>query len=147
MVFEELVKRLTPKLKRITCKLNGRFSSFSHEDLYQEALLHLWLDFKDEKLSNKTGSYILQGCYFYLKNYLRKVCNKVYTISLEQIRKGEDEDLDLGAVSSLEDPRSSLEVGHSKMLMEQIKNNGLTRREKGGILSGVRRTNNQRNRR
>lgn len=85
MGFEELIKKLSPKLTRITYRLNGRFSFFNHEDLYQESLIHLWLKFKQGDLSDKTESYILQGCYFHLKNYIRKNCNKVKLLSLEDM--------------------------------------------------------------
>ena len=42
------------------------------QDLFQEALIHLWSDFASGDLDDKTDSYILQGCYFHLKNYIRK---------------------------------------------------------------------------
>lgn len=83
MPFEILLKRISPTLKRITYKLNGHFSFFNDEDLYQEALVRLWEDFLGGKLDDKTDSYILQGCYFHLKNYLRKKREKVILVSIE----------------------------------------------------------------
>jgi DNA-directed RNA polymerase specialized sigma24 family protein len=59
MQFEELVKKLSPTLKRIAYRLSGHFSSFDHNDLYQEELIHLWGEFKQDKLGDKTDSYIL----------------------------------------------------------------------------------------
>jgi len=129
MSFEILLKRISPTLKRITYKLNGHFSFFNDEDLYQEALIHLWLDFKEGKLSDKTDSYILQGCYFHLKNYIRKNYDKANLISLEN-SANEEEALNLDNILSLEDPQSSFELIHCKMLIEKINNNGLTKREK-----------------
>ncbi|MCX5704439.1 MAG: hypothetical protein NT066_08150 [Candidatus Omnitrophica bacterium] len=101
MSFEILLKRISPTLKRIAYRLNGHFSFFNDEDLYQEALIHLWLDFKEGKLSDKTDSYILQGCYFYLKNYIRKNYDKANLISLEKQNNQECEDFDLENVLSL----------------------------------------------
>jgi RNA polymerase sigma factor (sigma-70 family) len=77
MKYEELVARFKPKLKAITIKLDGKYTSFDDEDLYQEALLHLWDQFKRNELDDKTDSFILQGCYFFLKNYIRTVHKRI----------------------------------------------------------------------
>ncbi len=42
----------------------------------------MWLHYEDGSLSDKTDSYILQGCYFHLRNYLRKVQDKVHILSI-----------------------------------------------------------------
>ena len=63
--------------------MNGRFAFFSDEDLCQEALAHLWISFQDRKLEDKTDSYILQGCYYHLKNYIRTNADKAKLISME----------------------------------------------------------------
>jgi DNA-directed RNA polymerase specialized sigma subunit len=99
MDFKELVRKISPKLKAITHRLNGRFTFFNDEDLYQEALIYLWVDFNQRKLDDKTDSYILQGCYFHLKNYIRIIQDKKALVSLDA-------------------------------LVETIRNNGLTEREK-----------------
>lgn len=130
MSFENLIKRISPTLKRITYKLNGHFSFFNDEDLYQEALMHLWLDFQAGKLSDKTESYILQSCYFHLKNYIRKNYDKVNLISLENMLNAEGEAFDLDNILSLENPESSFEFINCKMIIEKINHNGLTKREK-----------------
>ncbi len=131
MEFEVLAKKLSPTVKRIAYKLNGRYRSFSHDDLYQEAFLHLWNDFKAGKLEDKTDSYVLQGCYFHLKNYIRKVNEKPNVISLD-MAVGDEEDTSLVEVlySKLgvqEDCRKFL---HTKFLVEAIQNNGFSPREK-----------------
>lgn len=128
MTYEGLLKRISPKLRGITHRLNSRFTYFNAEDLYQEALLHLWQLFKTGKLADKTDSYILQGCYFYLKNYLRKVRVKVNMVSIETLVNGED--FDLGQVISREDSVSYFDYLDNKFLAEIIQSNGLTEREK-----------------
>jgi len=131
MCFEDLIKKFSLKLKRITYKLNGHFAFFNHEDLYQEALLHLWLDFKQGKLTDKTDSYILQGCYFHLKNYLRKNKRKAILVSFDEVIHNEKgEELNLNMLLSLKNSDSTLNDIHAKILLEQINNNGLTEREK-----------------
>ncbi len=84
MDFKELKDNLSPVIKRIAYKLNGHYRTFGHEDLFQEALMHLWTNFMAGKLQDKTESYILQGCYFHLKNYIRKV-NEKPELSLDEI--------------------------------------------------------------
>ncbi len=126
--FEDIIKRVSPVLKRITYKLNGHFTFFDEEDLFQEALVHLWQDFKDGKIEDKTDSYILQGCYFHLKNYLRKTRDKVSFLSIDNFV---DEDgTGLEEILSLEDKNSCFDYLENKMLIEAIQNNGLTSREK-----------------
>lgn len=129
--FESLVKRISPTLKRITYRLNGHFSFFNDEDLFQEALIHLWVDFQENKLQDKTDSYILQGCHFHLKNYLRKVRPKMKTISLELLINDE-EDRNSGEALLLEgrDSQNAVDNLNNKLLVEAIRNNGFGRREK-----------------
>src|SRR3989338_8897915 len=91
MDFEVLVKKLSPTLKRITYKLNGHFTFFNDEDLFQEALIHLLQDFRAGRLQDKTDSYILQGCYFHLKNYIRKVNERPNVISFDASLGANDE--------------------------------------------------------
>ena len=129
MQFEALVKKLSPIIKRIAYKLNGHFTSFNHDDLYQEALMHLWSDYNEGKLADKTDSYILQGCYFYLKNYIRKNYDKAFMISLEQERDGKEES-GLEEILCLRGADSCFEEVHCNIAVEQIMNNGLTPREK-----------------
>ncbi|MEW6089022.1 MAG: sigma-70 family RNA polymerase sigma factor [bacterium] len=85
MNFENIVERISPTLKNITYKLNGHYTFFNDDDLFQESLMHLWLEYQEGKLDNKTDSYILQGCYFYLKNYIRKVNADTKFVSLEAL--------------------------------------------------------------
>jgi len=132
MEFIRLANKLSPTVRRIAYKLNGRYRSFNHDDLYQEALMHLWNNFNSGKLSDKTDSYILQGCYFHLKNYIRKVNENPNIISLD-MPVGEDEGNSvLEEILYLkfgiqEDCRNLL---HVKFLVEAIQNNGFSPREK-----------------
>ncbi len=128
MGFEELVKKLSPTLKRITYKLNGHFTFFSDEDLFQEALIHLLGDFKDGKLQDKTDSYILQGCYFYLKNHIRKVSDKALTVSLSSLLNEEGGELeDILPAAPLREFGAG---GSEDMLLKDVEHSGLNEREK-----------------
>ncbi|MDD5120950.1 MAG: sigma-70 family RNA polymerase sigma factor [Candidatus Omnitrophica bacterium] len=130
MNFEELHKKLSPTIKRIAWKLNGHYRSFSHDDLYQEATVHLWTNFLRGKLCDKTDSYILQGCYFHLKNYIRKINERSNIISIDAaLSLNEESTIEdiLGKYWSCDDCRDEL---HNKFLTESIRNNGFNPREK-----------------
>jgi len=128
--FEELLKTISPTLKRITYKLNGHFSYFNDEDLYQEALAHLWQEFQAGTLHDKTDSYILQGCYFHLKNYIRTARPKLKTVSIHLSSDAQGPDRQDSFI--LEDERSGDYFNrlNDKLLVETINNNGLNPKEK-----------------
>lgn len=125
--FEIMIKKLTPTLRRITHKLNGHFTFFSDEDLFQEALVHLWVSYQNGILDGKTDSYILQGCYFYLKNYLRVTIDKAKVLSLYQLM-GED-NVSLEEMLAAED-RVIYDNIDQKLLMENASSSGMTEKEK-----------------
>ncbi len=130
MSFNEILKRVSPILKRITYKLDGRYSFLSDNDLFQEAVIHLWEDYNSGKLDNKTDSYILQGCYFYLRNYLRKVGTNKVLISLDGVAQNEERGYDELLVLKDQKAEDYPDCLNNKMLVEAIMNNGLTGREK-----------------
>lgn len=127
MTFEGVVKRVSPTLKKIARKLNGHHSFFDDDDLYQEALVHLWNTYTLGTLEDKTDSYILQGCYYYLKNYLRKVREKMIVVSLND-PVGEDNKL-LEEIVASEDA-TSFDYLEGKLYAEAaIKQSCLSARE------------------
>lgn len=131
MDFNTLIKRINPKLKGIAYKLGHYISFLSDEDLYQEALSHLWVEFKAGKLKDKTDSYILQGAYFHLRNYIRTTSDRRWMVSLEDISTGEGEHC-LKETMCLAD-ESSLNYFdrlNDHLIVDAIRNNGLTGREK-----------------
>jgi RNA polymerase sigma factor (sigma-70 family) len=134
MSFEVLLKKISSTLRRITYRLNGHFTFFNDEDLYQEALVHLWQDFCAGRLENKTDSYILQGCYFHLQNYIRKAKIWNIPVSLEAIINKEGVNLEESLFLKSEDAQSYYDDLNNRMLVDTIRNNGLTPREKN-ILS------------
>ena len=88
--FEKLIARLTPTVRRISHRLNGHFAFFNDDDLCQEALMYLWSAFQSGKLTDKTDSYMLQGCYFHLKNYIRSSADRAHFKSLDSTIDGEN---------------------------------------------------------
>ncbi len=126
--FEILVGRIGPTLKRITRRLNGHHSFFDDDDLYQEALCHLWTDFTEGKTGDKTDSYLLQGCYFHLKNYLRTVQEKATILSLTT-PVGED-GTSLEELLAVEDDESPFDFLMSTIDVDAFCSRHLSLREK-----------------
>ncbi len=125
--FETLINRLTPTINRISHRLNGRFAFFNDDDLCQEALIHLWVLFQDGRLNDKTDSYILQGCYFHLKNYIRTAADKVNFTSFES-PVDEDGTMLQDILASEND--AWFDGLEDKTLHEAVEENGLNDREK-----------------
>lgn len=131
MAFEELLQEISPKLKGIAHKLRGYCAFLGEDDLYQEAVARLWADYQRGKLADKTDSYILQGCYFYLRNYLRTKIQKAMIVSLSEcLYDGTGNELSMESIISA-DPRCLVrDDAHTNAIIDQINNNGLTSREK-----------------
>ena len=125
--FESLLLKLSPTLRRICHKLSGPITFMNDEDLYQEALLHLWTVYGAREMADKTDSYILQGCYFYLKNYIRKMQDSATIVSLSE-PAGED-GVSLEEVLPL-DSLSSFDEVEGKLQIEAMTALGMTEREK-----------------
>jgi len=125
--FENIVSRISPVLRRITHRLNGHFAFFDDDDLFQEALIYLWLAFQNGILSDKTDSYILQGCYFHLKNYLRVTLDKAKLISLYQII--DEDDTALAEILPADNMSISNDID-DKLLAEEAELKGLTEQER-----------------
>ena len=134
--FNSLVAKFSPGIKRIAYKLNGRYRSFDHDDLYQESLLHLWNASRENKLADKTDSYILQGCYFHLRNCIRKINEKPNTLSLESMFDTQSDssaaDVLLNRCVVSPDMRDQLDT---ILVAGAISNNGFSPREKRIIFS------------
>ncbi len=131
MEFNTLIKRISPKLKGIAFKLKGFVSFLSEEDFYQEAVSYLWSAHKAGTLDDKTDSYILQGCYFHLRNYIRTVKDKRALMSLDDIA-ADEESRPLRETLCLADERycDYFDRLNDHLVVDAIRNNGLTSREK-----------------
>ncbi|MFA5271424.1 MAG: sigma-70 family RNA polymerase sigma factor [Candidatus Omnitrophota bacterium] len=121
MSFNEITKKISPKLKGIAKRLDGRYTSFDDDDLYQEAILELWQKYNQHKLEGKTDSYILQGAMFFLKNHIRKVYKKIdsHSVSLNAILT-DSEDCTLEDVIPSFRTEGSKESLEAKLLLEDI---------------------------
>jgi len=134
MSFEELIDRIKPKLKAITFRIEGACHCLSKDDLYQEAVLQLWIDFSNGKLADKTDSYILQGCYFFLKNHIRMALDKTslmsITMSFDEDGGKSEEVLSFEEEISIDEGVFAEEVLDMDVLLEEIFKNELSYKEK-----------------
>lgn len=133
MNFDELVKKVNPKIRAIAHRLDGKYTTFSDEDLAQEALLHLWEKNNSNELDDKTLSYIVQGCSFNMRNYIRthfRGVDRKAVSAYEQINEEGDVLMDLLADNSKGSPEECLNT-HSMIKDMEIE---LTEREKKLLL-------------
>jgi len=84
MDFENILVNLNLKLRRIACKLNGHLRFIDEDDLVQEMYIHLWKMQEQGELEGKTDSYLLQSCWFHIKNYLRVIDKRIEIVSLDE---------------------------------------------------------------
>lgn len=96
-------------------------------DLIQEMSIHLWKKWKKDKFKGQNESYLLQGCWFHLKNHLRVISDNVETVSLNEPVNGGDIPLNELIVDESAFIPGQLEY---KILINRIKSNGLSKREK-----------------
>lgn len=83
MDFEDLLETIKPKLKQLALRYDRYLSYCSEEDMLGEMMGFLWAQWRTGKLDDKTESYIVQACYFHLRNYLRKAKDMYACISID----------------------------------------------------------------
>lgn len=128
MEFESMRTKINSRLRAITYKLSRWSVLMSEDDLYQEAVLHLWNRYQTGELGDKNESYIAQSCYFHLRNCLRKTQGKA---SLRSLSECSNEDgCELEDILSLTTQESSYEYIDARLVVDSLMNNGLTQREK-----------------
>jgi len=118
MKFEMLLKKLEPQLKAIARKVSRNDCYFNVEDLYQEEVIHLWEEYTHGTISDKTESYVLQGCYFFLKNFIRTHHHKIDQCCITADWREDASPIDLGEVKAGGRFIESLEMD---VLKERIK--------------------------
>lgn len=126
MRFEELIEKLNPKLLSISSRIS-RYSGFNDkDDILQEIYIYLWKSWKTGRVECNTDSYILQGCSFHIKNYLRKKANNSEVISLS----GDTDEEAPGLLDILTDGSNIDNDTDYRITIDRVLANGLTDREK-----------------
>jgi|AGTN01.2.fsa_nt_gi Bacterial regulatory proteins, luxR family. len=136
MKFEEALVTIAPKLRQLAFAYRTWSPAADEDDLFSEMTAHLRERWSGDGLGAKTESYIVQSCYFHLRNYLRTIVEKGKSLSLEALREarddsGEDEHRECVLCDPAPAPQRYLE---ERALYDTIMKNGLSRMEKDIIL-------------
>ena len=127
MNFEDRLRKITPRLKKIARYHKALGFFIDEDDLYQEMCAYLWNSFRDGVPGNLNDAYIVKGCEFYILNYLRMKREKAMVVSLEKPLNGSGWTLK----DILPDTKEPLaNYVDRKMTINEIRNNGITEREK-----------------
>ena len=125
-MFDQLYRKIAPRLKKIAKRHNGHGSFIDEDDLYQEMCVYLWDHYRDGVPEGINEAYIAKGCEFHILNYLRKNREKVYIISIDQPLNEEGETMR----DILPDRSRPRETVDNDMVKEEIRNNGFSEKEK-----------------
>ncbi|MBU0701773.1 sigma-70 family RNA polymerase sigma factor [bacterium] len=130
MEFAELAKRFSPYLKRLSMKIAIPSRVIEQDDLYQEMLYRLWEGWMRGEFEGKNDAYIRGGCYFHLKNYLRRHTEYANIISLNEPLNEDGTTLE----DIIPDQTAPFDVRvDDALFIQQMKAKELTRREQDVI--------------
>jgi DNA-directed RNA polymerase specialized sigma subunit len=136
MSFEVFAHTIEPKLKQIALKYRHIGAYTDEDDLFNEMLVFLWDCWQRDILADKTESYIVQACYFHLRNYLRTMQENNRLVSLDEgggdaENGGENGDSVPRLRDMLPDAGPDLpKIAEGNALYEKIMSNGLRKIEK-----------------
>lgn len=134
--FQELYKRVSPRLKRIALHYRNRCQHLDEDDLFQEMCTFLWEGYRDGVGEGFTDYYIARGCELHILNYLRTHKEKVWLSRLEEPINENGDMLKDGLPCRSEDISR---MADRNIAIDTITNNGFTKREKqvfGLLLKG-----------
>ncbi|MFH1777568.1 MAG: sigma-70 family RNA polymerase sigma factor [Candidatus Omnitrophota bacterium] len=135
MDFRILLEKITPALKYVARK-HRLYGFYSEADLYQEMCLYLWQHYANGLPVGINEAYVIKGCEFHLKNFLRKGRPKVMLASLDQPLSAGNT---LGDI--LEDKKEDFNLTiERKITIDEINSIDLTAKEKSVfslLLKGV----------
>ncbi|MDP8254090.1 MAG: LuxR C-terminal-related transcriptional regulator [Candidatus Kaelpia aquatica] len=125
MDFRILLEKITPRLKYIA-RMNTLYGFYSQDDLFQEMCIYLWQQYRYGLPIGINESYVVKGCEFHLKNFLRKGRPKIVLSSLdESICSG-----GITLVDILEDDKADSKSRiEARLTIDDIKDLGLTDKE------------------
>ncbi len=129
MDFDALLKRISPRLKNLSrhlLKIQNNQRSFNAEDIFQEMCIHLWQKFRNGVPPEFNDAYIIKGCEFHIRNYLRKKTDKFKLISLDEPIN----ETGLSLKDILINTKSGPDVCLNNILIHEIRNTLANNKEK-----------------
>lgn len=88
MNFEVVLHTIAPRLRQIACKYRTAGACMDENDLFAEMTSYLWERWACGDIRGKTESYIVQSCYFHLRNYLRTTREAACRVSMDERARG-----------------------------------------------------------
>jgi len=125
--FEILYEKICPRLKKMARYYNGHRFFIDEDDLYQEMCMYLWDNYKEGMPTGINEPYVIKGCEFHLRNYIRKQREKASFTSLQE-PIGDSGDTLQDVLPDRADPLDVL--AERDISIDEIKNNGLSAMEK-----------------
>lgn len=129
MNFNVLLERVSPRLKSLSRYLSRTKSangSFGAEDIYQEMCLRLWQRFENGIPLEFNDAYIIKGCEFHARNFLRKKTDRLKPKSLDEPIN----DTGLLLKDTLTGSQSHHNTCFNNILIEEMKNKTANKKEK-----------------
>jgi RNA polymerase sigma factor (sigma-70 family) len=125
--FETLYDRICPALKKMARYYNGHGFFIDGDDLYQEMCMHLWGNYKAGMPNGINEPYVIKGCEFHIRNYIRKHRSKASFTSLQEPIGDSGDTLQ----DVLPDRKEPIDVlAQRDIFLDEIRNNGLSGMEK-----------------
>lgn len=130
MDFDELYKKISPRLKRIAKRHNGHGLFIDGDDLYQEMCIYLWDHYGGGMPDGVNESYIAKGCEFHILNYMRKNKPGAGFVSAVSMDQPLNENGDTASDIIPDRARPIDESLDKEIVVNDIKNNGFSEKEK-----------------
>ena len=127
--FKSLISELGPSLKKLIRK-RPLFGFIGIEDLYQEALINLWMRSERGEFCDKPRSYVLKSCYFHIQNYMRTHRDSRFLVSLDEPFTYEEGNAFTLGDTIVDHNAYFLNRLNSQLVIDEIMSNGLSMRER-----------------
>lgn len=132
MDFMTIAATIEPKLRQLAVKYCRIAVNLDGDDLFDEMMAHLWERWRAGALEGKTESYIVQSCYFHMRNYIRVSGRNRGVLSIDDtcyVHDSGDEGVSLADTVN-DGTRGLDDDAEGRELYETIMNNGFRPVEK-----------------
>ena len=127
MTFEAKLAEFVPKLTALSMNIKNMPVSMERSDLIAEMELHLWKKWKNGDFTIHTDSYLIQSCWFHIKNFIRTAGNRDRsTVNLDEPFSSSDSTR-YDILADEYDISNEIDL---HIMIDSILENGLSEREK-----------------
>lgn len=118
MDFDTLFKRISPILRHIAKSIQVNDVTIDEEDLYQEMCKYVWERYADGLPIGINISYVINGCRFYIQNYLRKSYHRQRFQSLDELMTSENNEHSFSKIFPQDATSSERQSYYNKLSIE-----------------------------